>query len=117
MIAFFTRTNFSFESVEVLLCAFEIHEFQVLKSGNTDGVSRKIPSLQILWPNNTFQRILAILNTEIHLPYSNFDSFDKLLAFSEKCSLRNPVRKSKQMAGIKSKRKKLQSHESKVKIV
>ena len=41
MKSFFTRTNFSFESVEVLLCALEIHEFQVLKSGNTDGVSRK----------------------------------------------------------------------------
>ena len=99
MKSFFTRTNFSFESVEVLLCALEIHEFQVLKSGNTDGDSRKIPSLQFRSLNNTFQRILAILNTEIHSTFSNFDSFLKLLAFSKKCPWENPVSKPKQMAG------------------
>ena len=82
MKSFFTRTNFSFESVEVLLCALEIHEFQVLKSGNTDGVSRKITFLQVLLLNNTFEEILATLNTEIHVGFSNFGSFAEILAFS-----------------------------------
>ena len=66
MKSFFTPTNFSFESVEVLLCALEIYEFQVLKSGNTDGVSRKIPFLQFLLLNNSSFEELAILNTEIN---------------------------------------------------
>ena len=95
MKSFFTRTNFSFESVEVLLCALEIHEFQVLKSGNTDGVSRKIPFLQVLLLNNTFEEILATLNTEIHVGFSNFGTFTEMLALSENCSLRNPFSKTK----------------------
>ena len=84
MKSFFTGTNFSFESVEVLLCALEIHEFQVMKSGNTDGVSRKIPSLQFLLLNNTFWRILATLNTESHFRLSTFGFFAEILAFSKK---------------------------------
>ena len=53
--------------------------------------------------NNTFQRILAILSTETHFCVSNFDSFQKLLAFSEKCSWVNLVLIPKQMAENKRK--------------
>ena len=82
MKSFFTRTNFSFESVEVLLCALEIHEFQVLKSGNTDGVSRKIPFLQFLLLNNSSFDELAILNTEIIFRFTDFGYFSQILTFS-----------------------------------
>ena len=104
MKSFFTRTNFSFESVEVLLCALEICEFQVMKSGNTDGVSRKIPFLQVLLLNNTFEEILATLNTEIHVGFSTFGTFIGILAFSKKCLWVNFVSKPKQIwPGFKEK--------------
>ena len=62
----------------------------------------EVPSIS--FAKQHFSNTLAFLNTEIHLRFSEFDSFLKILAFSDNCSLRNPVHKPKQIAGTKRKK-------------